>query len=228
MAEAKLAALRAVYRADGNLPDAGAAGRENPEQIVRIAERRPEPVEVDGPKCGAGDGRIPTLAIADALADRERGEAAENLTTDPSREAHRGACGAIAAAIALHIVGAARDDREDDAAQIFGVHRPVAGHDRDDILRMIAVRSHERGSIPGGDGGADASTVRMTDDLDARITRRASFVGRSIGAAVVDDDDAVDERRHGPDDASDETLLLEGRDDHDDATAFDHAWPSPP
>ena len=82
--------------------------------------------------------------------------------------------------------------------------------------------SVERALVAGDDRRADAAVAVVRDDLDARIADAARALDRRVARAVVDDVDAVDERRDAAQRRRDELLLVVRGHDDRDALALEH------
>src|SRR4029077_20874112 len=83
----------------------------------------------------------------------------------------------------------------------------------------------ERVPVAQHRGAADAEIARRPQHRHAWIAARLRCARGPVAAAVVDDEDAIDEGRHGADDAADVLGLVIRRDDDvDDAILVHVVW----
>ena len=204
-----------VDRLDRHIHHAHAGHVEPHQQVVGLAVALVHEVPVDRVQRGAVDRRVAGLRIGHMpVARGDLGEQRQDGVAEEAdlRDLAEGLAGDEP--VALGVVGLVVDHRVEDGGQVGGVHLAVAGHHDGDVVVVVA-----RVFVAAGDGAAHALVYRMLDEVhaargEARV--RAHDLAGAVAALVVDDDDEIDELRHGVDDTGDLRLfVVRGHDDGD-------------
>lgn len=209
---AELAVFTVVNGPYRHLDNPETACGKKTDEVVRVAEARPDRVEIQELERAPGNGRVAALGVVDGLADRKRGHEREESPADLSPQRHAGR--AFREAISLRVVGDATNQWHRDGLEIVWMHLSVAGHDARDVAARIA-----RPAIARRDRGSDTAIRFVSQHGRARLLGDRA---RGIFAGIVDDADRVDPFRHRRDHAADAELLSKGGYDDDDALSFEH------
>ena len=141
---------------------------------------------------GIAVGRVDDVPVARGELRQDR----EDRVAPQTHARHGRQLVELVEAVALRVVGFAREQRRDERRQQLGSHLPVAVDLHEDRRALV-----ERGTVAGDDGTADALVRRLPDHADARILAPVRYdIARMLGTRIVDH---VDEPAFRPDPAND-------------------------
>ena len=146
------------------------------------------------------------------LGEKRQGEVAEQ-----SRQGHLLQGAGVQEAIRFGVVVAVVHQRREQHLHARRVHLAVAVDLDDDVRPLL------EGALHAGDRGAtDAAALRVADHLDARIAHGFRGGRGAIGAAIVDHDDEIDERRHAAQHVADVQRFVQSRHDGGNTLSLIH------
>jgi hypothetical protein len=152
------------------------------------------------------------------IAGRQFGPKREDDVPEAAGRRHRDQRLAAAEAVAFAVVGAAFEERRQQAGKSAGIHLLIAVHLDQDVRAEL-----ERAEIARLHRPAHAAVLLVDHQVDAGVGGGLDLGAGVVGAAVIDEHDGVDEGRDPRDDRSHVGRhIAAGDDDGDLGAGFGH------